>query len=385
MKIAFIMTSRYPTEKAYGVTTRETAYAARKLGHDVAIFAFMGNGGDERGNKISHISKSRFIDILFQLAKIRLIGPIFFVFRSLMCGFSRNLGESTKDRELIIVRDPYLLPGLWLKIRGCTVLLELHHVPSRIVRLIISSLKFRNELRLAAITPRLQNILQAMLPDATIRLLPMAVPEEFFSFTKKQKKQTYRNLIYVGKSSSSGIDSNLNYLLESMAMCKRLNLDLKLHLIGIEKEAITNLESLAFNLGLKKSDISIVGHLTHPEVLEKLLNAEIGVLPYTSNNYNNSRFPIKALEYAATGCLILASNTPAHLELFPKGTAIFFDPTDIGSFSKAISDLHAEKFPGQEILTTARAWSEEFTYENRVFKAIANVSKIGTAKWGSRG
>lgn len=380
MKIAFISTSRYPTEKAYGVTTRETAYAARKLGHDVAIFAFMGDDGDERGNKISYISKSRFIGTLFFLARIRLIGPIFFVIRSVMCGFNGSLSESIKDRDLIIVRDPYLLPGLWLKIRGHTVLLELHHVPSRIARLVISSLKFRNDLRLAAITPRLQNILQAKLPNAEIRLLPMAVPEEFFSSTKKHKKQTYRNVIYVGKSSSSGIDSNLQYLLESMALCRQLNLDLKLHLIGIESEAITHLETLAFNLGLKKSDISIVGHLTHPEVLEHLQNAEIGVLPYTANNYNNSRFPIKALEYAATGCLILASNTPAHLELFPKGTAIFFDPTDIGSFSKALSDLHAEKFSGQEILTTARAWSEEFTYENRVVKAIANVSKIGTAK-----
>ena len=382
MKIAFISTSRYPTEKAYGVTTRETAHAAQKLGHDVAIFAFMGGGGDERGNKITYISKSRLIPILFLLARIRLIGPIFFVIRSVMCGFTRNLCESIKDRDLIIVRDPYLLPGLWLKMRGRTFLLELHHVPSRIARLVISSLNFRNELRIAAITPRLQNILQAMLPIAEIRLLPMAVPEEFFSLTKKHEKQTYRNVIYVGKSSSSGVDSNLNYLLESMALCRRLNLDLKLHLIGIEAEAIKHLETLAFNLGLKKSDISIVGHLTHAEVLEHLLNAEIGVLPYTSNSYNNSRFPIKALEYAATGCLILASNNPAYLELFPKGTAIFFDPTDIKSFSKAISDLHAGKFLGQEILSTARAWSEEFTYEKRVVKAIANVSKIGTAKKG---
>ena len=39
MKIIFNMTSRYPTSKAYGVTTGETARALRELGNEVKIVA----------------------------------------------------------------------------------------------------------------------------------------------------------------------------------------------------------------------------------------------------------------------------------------------------------------------------------------------------------
>ena len=35
MKILFVVTSAFPTQKAYGVTTRESMLAAKNLGHKV--------------------------------------------------------------------------------------------------------------------------------------------------------------------------------------------------------------------------------------------------------------------------------------------------------------------------------------------------------------
>ena len=39
MKIALVLTAKYPTEKAYGVTTRKTAEALQQQGHEVSVIS----------------------------------------------------------------------------------------------------------------------------------------------------------------------------------------------------------------------------------------------------------------------------------------------------------------------------------------------------------
>ena len=47
MKIAFVLSAKYPTAKAYGVTTRKSAEALKALGHDVVIFCTESESSDE--------------------------------------------------------------------------------------------------------------------------------------------------------------------------------------------------------------------------------------------------------------------------------------------------------------------------------------------------
>ena len=46
MKILFIVTTAFPTPKAYGVTTRETMTAAKNLGHEVYSLSLKNNYSD---------------------------------------------------------------------------------------------------------------------------------------------------------------------------------------------------------------------------------------------------------------------------------------------------------------------------------------------------
>jgi len=52
MRIAIVSTTRYPTEKAYGVTIQHTAAALRNLGHDSRIYGPGTGCIDDSGNQV---------------------------------------------------------------------------------------------------------------------------------------------------------------------------------------------------------------------------------------------------------------------------------------------------------------------------------------------
>ena len=52
MKVDFLLTSSYPTEKAYGVTTSETAKAIREMGIDTRILSVGSSNSDSAQNHI---------------------------------------------------------------------------------------------------------------------------------------------------------------------------------------------------------------------------------------------------------------------------------------------------------------------------------------------
>jgi glycosyltransferase involved in cell wall biosynthesis len=94
------------------------------------------------------------------------------------------------------------------------------------------------------------------------------------------------------------------------------------------------------------------------------------VLPYPASIYNNERFPIKSLEYAASGLVIIASNIDSHLELIGHSNGFFYIPGEINSFESQVAKIEKELDLRATKNVSARKWATGFTYEKRVQRVM---------------
>jgi hypothetical protein len=96
---------------------------------------------------------------------------------------------------------------------------------------------------------------------------------------------------------------------------------------------------------------------------------DIGVIPYGDTDYNNERFPIKLIEYAAARVPILISDIQSHRDIAPEKVATFFRPTAT-HFATKVESLFENSVETTEKNENAYAWAKSFTYKNRVLRVI---------------
>ena len=82
MKILFFLTSRYPTHKAYGVTTGETARELGVIGNEVKIFApwdgQLSTKFDDYKNEVIGPNSALLLSVRQNLTKIAIVREIIF-------------------------------------------------------------------------------------------------------------------------------------------------------------------------------------------------------------------------------------------------------------------------------------------------------------------
>ena len=116
---------------------------------------------------------------------------------------------------------------------------------------------------------------------------------------------------------------------------------------------------------LNSSRIEIVGHLSRDQLKERLQRIAIGIVPYASSSYNDFRFPIKIVEYAAAECALLLSNT-ANLRLIVGNAGTYFELQSQESFHASLVELTEGAASLRSAQKRARIWAQEFTYEKRI-------------------
>ncbi len=373
MKIAIVSTTRYPTEKAYGVTIQHTAAALRNLGHASRIYGPGTDCIDNSGNQVVGIMSQKTSRIFI---KSLLKGKKFlFAIRSIILGVRfKNLSKS-ENFELIWLRDPYFAATLrCLKVK-VPILIEIHHIPEGGSLRILRWLSKKNT-GIATLTPTHLDRLTELNLQGPMCISPMGVPSDFFIDPKLKKEVSPSSFGYVGKAISSGSDNRLDVLVDEFRIAQSEDSKLRLTLIGLEKNAIESLMKLQGLVRHNSLDVNLIGNVPHSEVINHLKNFHCGILPYMDSQYNSMRFPIKVLEYAASGTHIIASDIPAHRALLSDSLATFYKPDLRGSLADAISYVrHNEEEVSQKI-QNAYEWAGGFTYENRVRQALNCISDL---------
>lgn len=367
VKIVVVLSGSFPTQKAYGVTTLGTLRALSQKGHKTILLSRT----EVMNNLLSKGAVSRLVAKFWETSinSKRLSGIFFPVWQVFMCFQLRHL--IPRDTDLIWSREPILAYFLSVLIR-VTVVVELHHVPQRFNRLVMHRLKRDSKVVVAPIKSSIRDELK--LDALTTPIANMAVNDEFLRVGKARisERDLKRKIVVLGKVSNMHQRVSHEQLFRELQSLGTNTLPATLvAFIGIDDIFQSRL-SIAKNGNLK---LQFMGHIVHETLPIILSEFDIGIIPYSENRYFRDTFPIKAVEYAATKILIVASDTVNHKQIL-QDRAFYYSFEEEGSLSTLLTKIWSGELDTGEVIEKAYQWAQSKTYSRRVDKILENVVTV---------
>ncbi len=369
-KIIFLLPVAYPTAKAYGVSIGRTVKALNLKGSEAEIWAHSTSDFDQFGNQIIQIGKSNPTRLSTCLSsRFKFVRTLAFFSLNLQTtkNSTRNIQEANSESTLIVVRELVLAVFLIFRPKVKRILIELHQFPTFKTELITRMLSYSTRIELATISDQHKILWEKRIGNKEISLTPVGVSLEFFTAPKGKVFDKIR-IVYVGKATSGGHDNGLLELIPSLKCIQRRFPKSVITLVGLEEDFWVKLKKLALNENLDLGRIKYYPHVPHSEVPKFLINQDFGLIPYPSNRYHNSRFPIKALEYAAMGLILLVRANSSNTPILPEKVANYFSAENESSLSDVIQDLIADPERLVNSVKFAERWALDYTYEARALQ-----------------
>lgn len=373
LKILFLTPDRYPTEKAYGVTTGNTMQAITQLGIEIEIWNRDNSGFDEFGNSLVQVDiQSGFNQR--RLYKIAFLGISRWAYLFDQFRFSINCVTKLRNEPRnTVVWTRFPLVGFVVSFapKAKFMIVELHHQPNFISRTLLRAMRNLKPVRVVVISQTAKVQFDSLRLGIPTLILEMSVPEEFIQNAKHPLILPVK-ICYLGKSKSSGKSNNLEFLLSAFSQMK-VDTQNRIEFAGIERQEIESLVAYGDKLQLDRNKIKFVQHLSHQEVNVYLEGISVGLVPYEMNKYNAARFPIKILEYAAKGIWILApENFTKNLQL-PPGVVLTYQDGNSADLASKLDHLILEIESNQNRNGAAIEFAKKRTYEGRAKKLILDL------------
>ncbi|MCL4352862.1 glycosyltransferase family 4 protein, partial [Patescibacteria group bacterium] len=164
-------------------------------------------------------------------------------------------------------------------------------------------------------------------PPGQLSLVQSSKPKDWDC---KLRFEDYRYFLYVGNAYPH---KNLKRLLLAFQKIKNTNKDLKLVFVGREDYFYKRLKINVHKMGFNK-DVVFAGWVSNQELFYLYKNAIAAIVPSLMEG-----FGLPALEAMASGCLVLASDTPSLKEIC-KDAAIYFDPYDVNDLREKMRKVY---------------------------------------------
>jgi glycosyltransferase involved in cell wall biosynthesis len=369
MKIFFYLTSRYPTHKAYGVTTGETARALRERNHQIEIYSPKYSKSsrelDAYGNLVVFLTSPGLNLGRKLFSNFHLIGPVVFTGTSILMTLKAIRILKRERPDVIWVRDYWSALLFQVFMPKVTLVQEVHHLPKFFGNRVLARLAKGERVALLPINESLKKKLNEQLPEAEIFLAPMGASKDFFAVgTKRLEKFSNRSglnikVCYLGRMKSSGVDNGIMQLIEDW---REVPAGLaSLTLIGLSKfeiEVITrksNPENVTFESSVEHEDVPL-----------NLAKFDCGLVPYPDDRYHQARFPIKLVEYCAAGLNILATDTIGNRELLGEGFCYFYEAGNPVTLRSALMRIRDEGSESKSRAIRGFLWAQNYTYSKRL-------------------
>jgi len=386
MRIAYVLDSKFPTKRAYGVTTLETVSDLLSKGHIVKIFCQSStySNTDFVGLKQTIWNFKLTLGLRF-LLKLSFL-PIYklkYIFWTLL--ILKNLQNSLKEiinfnPEIIWVRSPLIAYFYARKIKNCNIVLEIHgtQYQNYLQRLI----PYKSQILFCPINPLNLEFLQKFIPDFNSIVSPMSINLKSISCHKNIKDFTNSiaskdkriiHIGYIGKFESTGFSKGVDELIRLSKLSAQLNKGFKISLIGAEPSELLTYSKKINKINHQGGNINIFGHLPHSEALLIMQKFDILVVPtYQSIEYIG--MPLKILEYCAAGRIIIAAEIPLFRKLFTGSFQPFwYKSGDIYSMLNAIENSLVCDDLENRIMQGIN-FASEFTWEKRNSKILEYFS-----------
>lgn len=361
----FILASRFPTEKAYGVTTEYSAKAVVNQGYRSTIVTPFFDPHLPTANKVDTIGQN--IAKLFLNKKyfkfIFLRFNIFLIFYAILIRFRY------KSKEYVFwTRDIYL--SLILAIfSNKIVICEVHRTPAGIQFILLKLLSIKKNVLIAPISNFLED--RILLNKERMIIAPMAVNLSEIKFFNTRPIKRRKNIVYVGNIESGNIRLDLKNLISVTRLMLKTNPEWTFEIIGISINQVEQSGHFVNSPNLK-----FLGQLPRDQVMKKLKTSTIGIVLYPDLPWFHDSFPIKIVEYSAAGLAIVATNTISHRRILSAKRCLYFEPNSSGSLYNAIIKLIENKPIQIELSSNSKNWSKKLTYENRVSAVITTAMSL---------
>lgn len=382
LPVYFVLSTRYPTEKAYGNQTTEMALAFARHGFSVQILA-----PDRLRKKIDPF---QFYDVprVFDVTLLKSghfflqkIGKKYgFLFERLIYFFVLLFKEFPKN-ALIYTRSPELV--FLFSLKKLKTIYECHDWFERKVFFQVTLIRFAN--KIVTTNHYIKNkFLNYNLAQEKIIIAPNGVDDALFAnhFEKEDafaKIQKQLNLVF----------SHKNFILFYSGSLKTKGYEK-----GV-KEIITSLQYLPKEIiflavGGDDNDISYYIKLAHvlkvsdrvffyPRVEKKTLAifqqvADVLMMPFPKiAHYEYFMSPLKSFEYMAAKRPIIVSNLPSLREIFNDHEALFVHPGDAQDLAEKILLLYNDSTLRNQFAQNSFEKVQDYTWEARAQKIISTL------------
>lgn len=388
MKILFVVTSAFPTQKAYGVTTRESMLAAKNLGHKVYSLSLKSNYSDsdydEIANSLNYFKINKTINILKNISfrsTNYFSRAAWIIMQDLLLKFNYKVINKIES-DLIWCRDERTAKTLRKLFPTTTIVVEIHAKPkNRILNKLVKVSK-KNSLLLAPINQNLMDLLKInfdvkkCIAGMSISSDLLANEEAVFKFMEsindRRKKENFK-IGYVGKFFPGGFSKGYEDLIDLAVFYKVNEVERLIFVAGGLENEVKEVEKKLASLNLNSKNIEITGHLRHSDSLAKVESLDIVVLPEPRDpNYLGS--PLKSYEACALGRILVVAECKINRDQFGDEEFIYwYRSKSVESLANVIDLALMDKLLCEKILKQIE-FARRHTWEVRVKNVLDAIS-----------
>lgn len=387
MKVGILLSGRFPTEKAYGVTTNGTIKSLLELGHEVVVYGIKSDYYGEIPED-KHFTVENYRENLLSIFLKKISFSNYGKFNQIAWKVYWHLAKHLNKKEMsecgidvIWIRDTHMLR---FSCFAKNVVIEIHQRTKESGYFQLAKVAQTKNLLVAPISSVLLEGLNNIRPDLKIVYAPMGINPNMIS-NRDSSKTFVSNLVhriqtksgklqigYVGKFYPNGYSKGIEDILELSRIRKPFSELFNISLTGGTEREIRKIQSEIFDRELNIQNLEINPHVPHALALVKMKNLDVIILPKpASEDYLG--FPLKCIEAVASGRIVLAAKCRTYTDIFSDlFQPYWYEPGDAGSLYNSIVDALTDSYLETKI-NTGLAFAEQFSWEIRTKNIISNL------------
>ena len=378
-RLIYLVNTRLPTERAYGVQITKMCEAFADLGQDVElVFPYRKN--IIKKDVFSYYNlKRNFKATKLQSPDFYFPGvfdrPAFFI-KSLISviRIAKNILPSKPD--LIFTRDE--LSAYVLSFLGKNICLEAHRL-SGFKRLFYRRFK-KIGMKIVVISEGLKKeFVKKGFEAQNILVVHDGVDTEEFD-VKESTEELRRSfgfpvgkiiIGYVGQLRTMGMEKGIGSFLEAFNELKNKHKNLMAVIVGGSDGDITTYKELAQKIGLNDIEIFFTGRKEHKLIPAYLKSFDLLVMPFPYNqHYAFYMSPLKMFEYMASGRPIVATDLPVVKEVLNKNNSFLVKPDSSSALANGMGYVIENPDFAKKIVEQALEDVKNYTWTKRAAKIL---------------
>ena len=332
MKVALVLLGRFPTDKAYGVTSTATIECLNSMGHEVTVYSF---DSVPHSSNVDNYKRKAFKDNNYtnflrkQFSKNnKFVNQIYWKLYIRKYLHWVQLDCRKEHYQLIWMRNFETFQKLSLL--QSSFLLELHSILNN--QQISFIKKYNGNLLLAPISKKIKSQCEKIaIPHA---FAPMGINSSFLAsnleiddYLPKLRKSKILEFVYVGKLFPGGISKGVETLISIAKFAQKNLFDLKIKVIGGNETEIIRFREIIARENVH-TYFELKGQQSHEIALRELKDSDVVILT-KSTDPNYAGFPLKAMEALASGRVTVVEENDAYKDAFDEDAFVIWFNRDL--------------------------------------------------------